>query len=144
MKQAAWQSVLILALSLCLGALNYFVRPDLLPLDISEFEIELSEAQKLVGAVWLDARMDEDFEAAHLEGALLLNEESWEAGFAPLLDVWIPGSPIVVYCSSQSCMRSHHVAKRLREDLGVDEIYSLKGGWEALQEAGLVNGGGEE
>ncbi|MDQ8186405.1 rhodanese-like domain-containing protein [Pelagicoccus sp. SDUM812002] len=138
MKQALWQSVLILALSSLLGALSFAIRPDAVPSDLSDHEIELSAAMLLEGALWLDARMDTDFDSAHLDGALLLNEENWDAGFVPLLDVWVPGSPIVVYCSSESCLRSHQVAERLREELGTDQVYSLKGGWEALLEAGLV------
>ncbi len=141
MNQALSQSVSILVLSVVLGVLSFFVRPETLPWDISEHEIELPEVLGFAGVVWIDARIDEDFEAAHLDTALLLNEENWEEGFAPLLDAWVPGTPIVVYCSSQSCLRSHHVAERLREELGVEEVYSLKGGWESLVEAGLVEGG---
>lgn len=127
-------------LSLLLGALSFVLRPETLPLDVSEHEIELLVVQALENVLWVDARSDEAFEAAHLEAALALNEENWETGFAPLLDVWVPGTPIVVYCSSQSCLRSHHVASRLRDELGVDEIYSLKGGWDSLEAAGLVEG----
>ncbi len=141
MKQALAQSVWILLVALLLGALNFAVRSEKLPLNVSGLEIELASALELEGAVWVDARVDQDFESAHLPGALLLNEENWEFGFAPLLDVWVPGAPIVVYCSSESCLRSHHVAQRLRDELGVDDVYSLKGGWEALQNAGLVEGG---
>lgn len=141
MKQALSQSVSILVLSLVLGVLSFVVRPETLPWDISEHEVELSEIEGLEAVVWIDARADEDFEEAHLDAALLLNEENWETGFVPLLDVWVPGTPIVVYCSSQSCLRSHHVAERLRDELGVEEVYSLKGGWESLEEAGLVGGG---
>lgn len=141
MKQAIRQSFFILALSAVLGTASYLARPHVVPSGASEHEIELAAAQELEGVLWVDARMDADYEAAHLEGASLLNEENWELGFASLLERWVPGNPIVVYCSSQSCLRSHHVAARLREDLGMEEIYSLQGGWEALREAGLVEGG---
>lgn len=138
MKQALWQTLAILALSAALGALSFAVRPEALPSDVSEHEIGLSAARSLDGALWIDARTESDFAAAHLEGSLLLNEESWESGFVSLLERWAPGTPIVVFCSSQSCLRSHQVAERLREELGFEDVYSLAGGWEALQEAGLV------
>jgi len=141
MKKTLWQSFLIVAIAALLTLLGYAWRPNALPWDVAELEIELAAAGTLEDAIWVDARVDEDFESAHLEGALLVNEESWEGGFVQVLDVWFPDRPIVVYCSSQSCLRSHHVAKRLREELGVENVYSLKGGWEALQQAGLVEGG---
>ncbi|MBD5780146.1 rhodanese-like domain-containing protein [Pelagicoccus sp. NFK12] len=143
MKQALWQSLAILALAVVLGAVSYLARPELLPANASAYEIDLVAARSLDGALWIDARTDADFEAAHLQGAMLLNEENWDAGFVPLLERWLPGMPIVVYCSSQSCLRSHHVAERLREELGADEIYALRGGWEALLEAGVAKVEGE-
>lgn len=141
MKQSLGQSFLIVAIAVVLTFASYAWRPDVLPWDVGELEIGLADAQALPDAIWVDARADEDFESAHLEGALLVNEENWEMGFVGLLDVWNPDRPVVVYCSSQSCLRSHHVAKRLREELGAEAVYSLAGGWEALQEAGLAEGG---
>lgn len=124
-----------------LSALGFSLRADRLPWGVEAFEIDLVQARSLEGAVWVDARADADFEAGHVPGALSLNEEDWEAGFPALLEVWAPGTPIVVYCSSESCMRSHHVAERLRLELGVEDAFSLRGGWEVLLEAGMVEGG---
>lgn len=140
MKRSLQQASAILALAVALSLALYFLRPDSIHWHTDEFELELSAAQQLDGALWVDARVDGDFQKAHLDGAILLNEENWEEGFLGLLEAWTPGAPIVVYCSSQACLRSHHVSERLREELGVMEIYSLVGGWEALLEAGLVKG----
>lgn len=142
MKQMVGQAFLILAVSAVLAWGSHVWRPDVLPWDVVEIELELAEASSLEGAIWLDARMEEEFAVAHLPGALLLNEEDWESGFVGLLEVWTPDRAIVVYCSTLSCLRSYHVAKRLRDELGTDEVYSLKGGWQALQVEGLVEGDG--
>ncbi|MBK1878192.1 rhodanese-like domain-containing protein [Pelagicoccus mobilis] len=141
MKETLGQSVLLVGLAAVLAFAGYLWRPDALPWDVRALEIELAAANELEEALWVDARVEEDFQQAHLGGALLLNEESWEAGFVGLLEVWFPDRPIVVYCSSQSCLRSHHVAKRLREELGVENVFSLKGGWEAMLETGKAKGG---
>lgn len=142
MKQTLGQSFLIVALSAVLSLGSYAWRPDALPWDVGAYEIELNEALDLENVLWVDARVDADFESGHLEGAVLVNEESWEAGFVGLLEVWSPDRTVVVYCSTQSCLRSHHVAVRLREELGAQDIFSLKGGWEAIRAAGLAVGGG--
>lgn len=141
MRQAIGQSFWILAMSALLALGSFAWRPDALPWDVGEIEIELSSAVDLEEALWVDARVDEDFEAGHLPGAVLLNEENWEMGFVELLEVWTPERPIVVYCSTLSCLRSHYAAKRLRDELGSDAVFSLKGGWEAMRAAGLVKGG---
>jgi rhodanese-related sulfurtransferase len=52
-----------------------------------------------------------------------------------MLAAWSPENRTVVYCSSQSCAASHEVARRLREEAGLDNVYVLHGGWEAWLEA---------
>lgn len=131
------QAIVILFLAALLGVASFFARPDAIPWSASEHEIDLATATSWQEAIWIDARLDEEYEQGHYADALSLNEENWEQGFAPLLDVWEPGRPIIVYCSSQSCLRSHHVAERLRAELGADQVFVLRGGWEELQEAAL-------
>jgi rhodanese-related sulfurtransferase len=79
--------------------------------------------------VWLDARSRAEYEEAHIPGALLLNEDEWEALFFDFLAVWDPEATIVVYCGGAQCEASQHVAERLRRELGSETIYVLKGGW---------------
>src|SRR5690606_39426838 len=62
-------------------------------------------------ALWIDARAEEDFARGSLPGAVSLSLESWEEGLARLLERWTPERPIVVFCSSQSCLRSHEAAR---------------------------------
>ena len=77
---------------------------------------------------WVDARPRNKFETDHLPGALLLNEDEWSKLVPAFLDAWDPDRPVVVYCDGGSCEASHAVAKRLREELNIGEVYVLKGG----------------
>ncbi|MCH6257347.1 rhodanese-like domain-containing protein [Puniceicoccaceae bacterium K14] len=95
--------------------------------------VSLEDIDSLDTYLWIDARLDEVYAEGHYEGAILLNEESWEEGFMSLLDQWLPDQAIMVYCSSEACLRSHHVASRLREELGFEEVFVLEGGWDVLQ-----------
>ena len=130
-------------IALACAAVAYFVHPKAPSFAMDELLISLEYAQELESVFWIDARTDEDFERGHLEGAILLNEERWEELLVEFLDAWIPDATTVVYCSSQACLRSHEVAERLREELGVEEIFALEGGWEALVEAGLAKEGAQ-
>lgn len=137
------QALAILGLAAALSVASFIFRPEAGRWGASENEIELSAAQALGEALWVDARVEEAYQASHFEGAVLANEEDWESGLVRVLDRWAPGTPIVVYCSSQSCLRSHQVADRLRAELGAEQVFALTGGWEALVEAGLAKEGEE-
>jgi rhodanese-related sulfurtransferase len=52
-----------------------------------------------------------------------------------MLNTWSPDKRTVVYCSTQACHASHEVAKRLREEAGLQNVYVLHGGWEKWLEA---------
>jgi rhodanese-related sulfurtransferase len=80
--------------------------------------------------LWVDARSMEEYEAEHVPGALLLNLENWDQLFPKLLDQWVPGQKVVVYCSAATCELSREVAERLRKNR-ISPVFVLKGGWEA-------------
>ena len=88
----------------------------------------LAENDKVL---WLDARPEADFQKDHIPGAMLLNEDDWDNLLPPVLDAWRKGKIIVVYCSSLQCQSSREVARRLRENAKLPEVYVLKGGWES-------------
>jgi rhodanese-related sulfurtransferase len=85
--------------------------------------------------LWVDARPEEAFARGHIPGAILLNEDEWDAQLRTFLTAWSPERKIVVYCSAQSCNASHAVAERLRNEAGLKNIYVLEGGWEGWQKA---------
>lgn len=77
---------------------------------------------------WVDARTRAEFDAGHVSGAILLNEDTWDSLLPEFLAQWQPGQPVVVYCSA-SCESSRRVALRLRL-AGVDDVHVLEGGWD--------------
>lgn len=83
-------------------------------------------------AIWVDARPDEQFASEHVPGALQLNEDHWNELLPQMLRVVdSPGKRVVVYCSSQGCGASREVARRLRQEAQLKNVFVLEGGWEA-------------
>jgi len=81
-------------------------------------------------AIWVDARPDEEFARDHVPGAVSLNEDRWNELLPQFLANWSPDKKVVVYCSSQSCNASREVAKRLRDEAQLKNVFVLQGGWE--------------
>jgi len=82
-------------------------------------------------ALWIDARPGNEFAADHVPGALSLNEDHWNELFPAFRERWSPEKKIVVYCSAESCNLAKDVAKRLRDEAQLQNVFVLKGGWEA-------------
>jgi rhodanese-related sulfurtransferase len=81
-------------------------------------------------AVWVDARPDNEFARDHVPGALPLNEDRWSELLPQVLAAWSPEKRVVVYCSSQGCNASREVARRLRKEAQLPNVFVLEGGWE--------------
>lgn len=111
---------------------------------VKEGEIEIAQAREWLAAgemVWIDARPRNKFEAGHVDGAVLLNEQ--DDFNLLLMDSWDTlqnsfDKKFVVYCGSNTCASSQRVADLLR-DRGFPEVYVLHGGEEGLREAGLLS-----
>ena len=82
------------------------------------------------GAIWADARPDADFARDHVPGALPLNEDRWNELLPQFLAAWSPDKKVVVYCSAQECNAAREVAKRLRDEAQLKDVFVLQGGWE--------------
>ena len=103
---------------------------------LGEGEVSLAEALSWdAEALWVDARTRAQFEADHIPGALLLNEDEWEALLPNFLVRWQPDMKVVVYCDSRQCGASHALADLLRESVGLEEVYILNGGWKTWLES---------
>lgn len=99
-------------------------------------EVSVREARSWGDNVlWLDARDKDDFENGHVANAQLLNADDWDNLLPAVLNSWSPDRRIVVYCSQKSCDASKEVARRLRDEVGLKNVFVLKGGWEAWQES---------
>ena len=131
------------------GLVIYMWHPErpalyLVPNQLRDDEIMLNkvlewEADR--GVVWIDARSRANFDKSRVEGAYLLNE--MEDFYSLLEPIWSEiqnksDLPFIVYCSSESCLASRKVAEKLRESVGVSEVYILKGGEKSLTERGLL------
>jgi len=92
-------------------------------------------AQANSSILWVDARSEREFQAGHVPSAVLLNQEAWEELLPDFLALWQPGKMVVVYCDTEKCRASQEVAVRIRRELQIDDVFVLKNGWAAWQEA---------
>ncbi len=98
---------------------------------VAKDEVTLADARGWGESVmWLDARPDAQYAQDHIPGALQLNEDRWGELLPQMLTAWAPDKRVVVYCSSHSCAASHEVARRLREEAQLKNVFVLHGGWE--------------
>lgn len=103
---------------------------------VQKDEVTLDQARAWGdNVIWIDARPDEQFAQRHVPNAISLNEDRWDELLPQMLATWSPDRHVIVYCSSQSCAASHEVARRLREQAGLNNVSVLHGGWEAWVEA---------
>lgn len=122
---------LLLISALCAIGVGWAV-----PLETDPHEVSLSELRADPGfseILWVDARSRAAYQAAHRDGAILVNEEDWEGGLVRFMEVWEPGLRVVVYCDDRACQTSGAVAERLRTELGITDVFALENGWAALK-----------
>ena len=144
-----YQIIFIFLMAAFSGLAIYMWHPErpalyLVPNQLRDDEIMLNkvlewEADR--GVVWIDARSRANFDKSRVKGAYLLNE--MEDFYSLLEPIWSEiqnksDLPFIVYCSSESCVASRKVAEKLRESVGVSEVYILKGGEKSLTERGLL------
>jgi rhodanese-related sulfurtransferase len=131
---AVRQALVLIALALvpAIGEAIYFRdRISWQSPDRSSEMVTLDQARSWgANAIWVDARPDNEFEHDHVPGAIPLNEDRWNELLPMLLAQWSLEKKIVVYCSSQSCNASREVARRLRDEAGLKDVFVLQGGWE--------------
>ncbi len=140
MKTVLRQSAALLALALLPALVQAFYLRDRIPWQSRVAESDLVEVATARGwgdnVLWIDARPSDEFERAHIPGAVSLNEDRWSQGLAQFMGTqWSPEKKIVVYCSAANCNLAEDVARRLREEAKLpNDIRILKGGWEAWQQ----------
>jgi len=131
---AVRQALLLIALALvpAIGEAIYFRdKVSWQSPDRSSEMVNLDQAKSWgTNAVWVDPRPDNEVEQDHVPGAIPLNEDRWNELLPTLLAQWSLEKKIVVYCSSQSCNASREVARRLRNEAGLTDVFVLRGGWE--------------
>lgn len=150
---AIGQSVAILALAAVLSvAANHF-RKDRLPLvgdwspkaelnalkTSEDARVSIEEARALFltgGAIFLDARSSEDYQAGHIQGALNLPAQNFDEFYPGVLSEITPGSLIITYCDGETCELSKDLAFALSAK-GYSHVRVLVNGWSSWRDANL-------
>lgn len=101
--------------------------------DPNQLPWERIEGEFAGEVLWIDARPAEEFAQGHVPDAINLSQEEWNDQLFLHLDTLSASlKPIVVYCDGAECALSKKVAQELRE-IGLSEVYYIKGGWKELQ-----------
>lgn len=107
------------------------------PLRDDEVSMQAIQERWKGDVLWIDARIQEQFDAGHAPGALLLNEQKFDEQLFGHLDTLQANTkPVIIYCSAAKCEASRHVLERLKQTLPVENVFVLKGGWQAWKAAG--------
>lgn len=111
------------------------------PAALKPDEVCLEQVPSDAKVLWVDARHRSEWEKSGVPGSVLWNLESSEnmQAFEEENVPKILETPrVIVYCGNENCGLSREVAKRIRAlDLGAD-VSILRGGWQALFDAGRV------
>jgi rhodanese-related sulfurtransferase len=111
------------------------------PATLKPDEICLAQIPSDAEILWVDGRARQAWEANGLAGSLLWNLDPAEdmQSFEAETAMRIMQTPrVIVYCGDENCGISHQVAGQIRS-LGLGaEVFILKGGWRALNEAGMI------
>jgi len=94
-------------------------------------------------AVFVDARVPEEYEAAHVPGAFNLPPGEFEVRYPDLAEQVEAASTVIVYCEGMECGDSILVAERLRE-LYHGTIFVVERGWPAWVAGGYPVTAGSE
>lgn len=102
-------------------------------------EITLEQSRFLfeAGAPFIDARLDPEYAAERVQGALHLTTAMFSGATAPeALTMLDPSMHVVIYCSGGDCDASHSVGIRLQQ-AGFERIHIMTAGFAAWKAAGL-------
>jgi rhodanese-related sulfurtransferase len=100
------------------------------PISASEM-VTVDQAREWgASAIWVDARPDDEFARDHVPDAIQLNEDRWNELLPQFFARWSPEKKVVVYCSTLSCNLAMEVARRLRKEAQLKNVFVLRGGWE--------------
>ncbi|MDB6005307.1 MAG: rhodanese [Prosthecobacter sp.] len=105
------------------------------PLRDDEVSMQAIEERWQGKVLWIDARIQEQYDAGHVPGAVLLNEQHFEEQLFGLLDTLQRNTmPIIVYCNAAKCDASRKILEHLKQMLPIENAFVLKGGWNAWEQ----------
>ena len=109
------------------------------PAAVLGLEISIPQAFVLFqqgGIIFLDARRKDEFEAGHVDGALLLSTEHFGRGTIPAtIGVLEKSQPVVIYCGGGACDASKNLVIML-QNFGFTRFHIMTDGFPAWQAAG--------
>lgn len=106
------------------------------PLRDDEVSLKVIQQRWQGKVLWIDARIQEQYDAEHIPGAVLLNEQHFEEQLFGLLDTLQTNKkPIILYCNAAKCDASRKILERLKQTLSIENAFVLKGGWNAWRQA---------
>lgn len=143
MKQTLVQALLLVLLAALGAAASYVAHPRAPALYLTEEPLRDDEvglkqiAERWQGdVIWLDARPKDQYEKAHIPGALMLNEQGFDEQLLAILDTLQTATkPVIIYCGGEKCEASREMREKLTQRVPIEDCYILKGGWPAWQAA---------
>ncbi len=102
--------------------------------------VSVEEAQKIIGeGGWLvfDARLEREYDAGHLPGALSFPYAQRDEAFKEWASILNSGQKVLVYCSGKLCDDGLHLAFFLR-DMGIKDVALFVDGLDGWKKAGLA------
>lgn len=137
------EALILIALALAGAAGTHFFHPRapawyLVEEKLADDEVSMAViSQKWKDDVfWIDARVSEEYQKDHVPGAISLSEQNFDQTlFDHMTTLQDLKKPIILYCDSQKCDASRNVKEHLLHSLPLENVFVLKGGWQAVIEA---------
>ena len=79
--------------------------------------------------ILVDVRNNDRFESEHASGALSITPETYDSMLDQVRTSLRGAKRIVVYGEGTGSERAQQIARRLRKDLGSNQVFLLEGGW---------------
>lgn len=107
------------------------------PLAEDEVSMKVIDERWKRDVLWIDARITEQFGLEHVPGALSLNEQNFDSMlFDHLEKLQDNTKPVIIYCGTEKCQSSRKIKDALIERLPLENVFVLKGGWQAWKQSG--------
>ena len=137
------EALAIMMLAVLGGAATHWLHPRAPTWYLTEAPLAEDEVSMAVikerwkgDVLWIDARISEQFDLEHVPGAISLNEQNFDSMlFDHLEKLQDNAKPVILYCGTEKCQSSRKIKEALLERLPLENVFVLKGGWQAWRQA---------